>query len=119
MEMLVASLSSGEGGRNAYGASMALAGKTFLGQSLGAFLHSTKVHRLSRHRREIPAKVASFGKAGAVRPPAERWRCGEIAASGRLSPSLCRGRQHVLFSLAAFGWLPPMWVLLPRSAPPP
>lgn len=120
MEMFVASFSAGSGGRQyrswdssgiQYGASVTLAGKTLLGPARVR-------HRLVTNTPTRPASLGSAakiplrlffffspGEADAVQPPAKRRRCEEAGASGAPFPSCCR-RQHVLFSLAALGWLP-------------
>ena len=63
------------------------------------------------------AEAIAFPAAGAVRPPAYRRSCGATTTSGPLFPS-CRWRQHVLFSLAAFGWQLPLWLRPPLSGTP-
>lgn len=55
------------------------------------------------------AEAIAFRAAGAVRPPGYRRSCGATTTSGPLFPS-CGWRQHVLFSLAAFGWRLPLWL---------
>lgn len=127
METFVASLSAGSGGRQR--TSRIVRGCTWrpgdpcskhpLRARKADAPHSTAPTRggcRGRPGRDNLAKAACFGAAGAVRPPAERRRCGDRAASGPPLPSFFRRRQHVLFSLAALGWRLLLELLPPRSA---